>query len=93
MCLYMASDTSVFILGVRTVRDLSTRTGPTLVRPCLGVSVLLAVLALGACQPTVKLEAPQEPITINLNIKLDADIRIKLEEQAGDDIQANPEIF
>ena len=93
MCLYVASDTSVFILGVRTVKDLLTRTGPTLVRPYLGVSVLLAVLAIGACQPTVKLEAPQEPITINLNIKLDADVRIRLEEQAEDDIQANPDIF
>ena len=58
---------------------------------CFG-AVLLAA-AIGACQPTVKVEAPQEPITINLNIKLDADVRVKLEEQAKDDIQANPDIF
>ena len=79
--------------GVRTVSEISTGTGPALRRPYLGMSLLLAVLTIGACQPTVKLEAPREPITINLNIKLDADVRIKLEKQAEDDIQANPEIF
>ncbi len=46
-----------------------------------------------ACAPTVKVETPHEPITINLNIKLDADIRVKLEEEAKKDIAANPGIF
>ncbi len=53
----------------------------------------LAGLLLAACTPTVKVEAPQEPITINLNIKLDADIRLKIEQQAEEDIDANPDIF
>ena len=44
-----------------------------------------------ACTPTVKVEAPKEPITINLNIQ--ADVRVKLEEQAREDIQANPDVF
>ena len=56
-------------------------------------ATVLAGLFLAACQPTVKVEAPQEPITINLNIKLDADIRLKIEEQAEKDIEANPDIF
>lgn len=46
-----------------------------------------------ACAPTVRMEAPQEPITINLNIKLDADIRVKLAEEARKDIVANPGVF
>jgi hypothetical protein len=46
-----------------------------------------------ACTPTVRVEAPREPITINLNIKLDADVRVKLEEQAESDVSKNPEIF
>ena len=48
---------------------------------------------LAACQPTIKVEAPQEAITINLNIKLDAEVRIKLEKRAKQDIGANPDIF
>jgi len=38
-------------------------------------------------------QALTEPITINLNIKLDADIRVKLEQQAELDIKNSPEIF
>ena len=64
--------------------------------PHVALRLSAVVLAGGlviACQPTVKVEAPQEPITINLNIKLDAEIRLKIEEQAEEDIQANPDIF
>ena len=56
--------------------------------PLCGLAVVLA-----ACQPTVKVEAPSEPITINLNIKLDADVRVRLEEKAAQDIENNPDIF
>lgn len=57
----------------------------------LSVSLMVALLA--ACSPTVKLETPREPITINLNIKLDADVRVKLEQQAEKDVAKNPDIF
>jgi hypothetical protein len=46
---------------------------------------------LAACLPTVRVEAPKEPITINLNIQ--ADIRVKIEEQAKQDIRKNDNIF
>jgi hypothetical protein len=62
-------------------------------RPIRWAWILLPGLLLAACQPTVKVEAPKEPITINLNIKLDADVRVKLEEKAKEDIQANPNVF
>jgi hypothetical protein len=55
--------------------------------------ILLTAGALIACQPRVQVEAPKEPITINLNIKLDADVRVRLEERAKEDIQRNPGIF
>lgn len=57
------------------------------------VLIAFASAALIACEPTVKVEAPKEPITINLNIKIDAEIRVKLEETAKEDIEANPGIF
>ena len=59
-----------------------------------GVAGMLVVAGLAtACAPKVALEAPKEPITINLNIKLDAEVRVKLEEKAKQDIARNPEIF
>ncbi len=57
---------------------------------------LLAVVVLflsSGCSPVVRVEAPREPITINLNIKLDADVRVKLEDQAKKDVAKNPDIF
>jgi hypothetical protein len=48
-----------------------------------------ALLAMG-CTPTVKVEAPRDPITINLNIKLDADVRLRVEEQAKEDVKTKP---
>ena len=43
-----------------------------------------------ACTPTVKVEAPKDPITINLNIKLDADVRLRVEEEAKKDVSTKP---
>ena len=51
------------------------------------------VLLISGCSPTVKVEAPTEPITINLNVKVDAEVRVKLEKQAEEDIKKNPGIF
>jgi len=50
-----------------------------------GLLVLGPVLA-AACTPTVAVEAPKEPITINLNIKLDANVRLQVEEKAKEDV-------
>ena len=53
--------------------------------------MLLLAGTLLACEPTVRVEAPREPITINLNIQ--ADIRLRIEEQAKKDIEADENIF
>jgi hypothetical protein len=45
-----------------------------------------AIGLLAACTPTVEVAAPKEPITINLNIKLDADVRLRVEEDAKKDV-------
>ena len=54
---------------------------------------ILVVSGILGCTPRVAIEAPEKPITINLNIKLDADVRVKLEETAKQDISANPNVF
>lgn len=58
-------------------------------RRALAVPTLMAVIAMG-CTPTVQVALPQEPITINLNIKLDADVRLRVEEQAKRDVVSKP---
>ncbi len=65
-----------------------------LINPISGVvATLFLAGALAGCAPTVRIEAPKEPITINLNIKLDADIRVRVEDKAKEDIAANPDVF
>lgn len=56
----------------------------------LGLIAGVILLAVAGCSPTVKVEAPSEPITINLNVKLDADVRLRLIEEAEDDVDSNP---
>lgn len=58
-----------------------------------GILGLTLALGLAACQPTVKVEAPDKPIVINMNIKIEQEVRVKIEEQAKDDIARNPGIF
>ncbi len=50
-------------------------------------------LATSACTPTVKLEAPDKPITINLNVKIEQEVRILLEPEVEDLIAENPDLF
>ena len=40
----------------------------------------LAGLWLYGCSPTVKVETPDKPITINLNVKIEHEIRVKIEK-------------
>lgn len=51
---------------------------------------VVAVVFVSGCTPTVRVEAPREPITINLNVKLDAEVRLKIEEKAEEDVENNP---
>lgn len=57
----------------------------------LGVTVMGLVLA--ACQPTVKVEAPDKPIQINLNVKIQQEVRIKIERDVEDLLATNEELF
>lgn len=38
------------------------------------------VTMLGACTPRVEVATPDKPITINLNVKIDHEIRLKVDK-------------
>lgn len=55
---------------------------------------LVSLTALSAaCSPTVKLVAPDEPIRIDLNVKIDQEVRVVLEREVEELIAANPDLF
>jgi hypothetical protein len=39
------------------------------------------IILVSACTPRVELAMPSEPITINLNVKVDHQIRVKVDKQ------------
>ena len=53
---------------------------------------LLAVFLLG-CSPTVKVEPPDEPITINLNVKIEHEIRVKVDKELEDVFSEDSGLF
>ena len=55
--------------------------------------VFLSGALLAACQPTVKVEAPDKPIVINLNVKIEQEVRIKIEKDAEELLQQRSDIF
>ncbi len=54
---------------------------------------LAALTVVGACQPTVKIEPPDKPIVINLNIKIEHEIRIKVEKSVEDLLRSDTGLF
>lgn len=54
---------------------------------------ITSMLLLGACSPTVTLEAPDKPIRIDLNIKIDHEVRVKLEKNVDNLVKSRPELF
>ena len=56
------------------------------------LAIIALVLAAG-CTPTVKLEAPKEPIVINMNIKIEHEIRVKVDKDLDELISDQQDIF
>ncbi|QJE72634.1 YnbE family lipoprotein [Aerophototrophica crusticola] len=61
------------------------------VRPTLLLLPALGLLA--ACSPTVKVQAPDKPIEINLNIRVEQEVRVKIDRELDQVFQNNPELF
>ena len=59
--------------------------GPVL---AAGFSILLA-----ACEPTVRVEAPERPIEINLNVRIEQEVLIRIDRQLENVFTENDEIF
>ncbi|MGJ3254926.1 MAG: YnbE family lipoprotein [Alcanivorax sp.] len=59
----------------------------------LAPGLLLVAVTLPACTPTVALKAPEEPITINLNVKIDHEIRLKVEKDIDQLFSEDSDLF
>jgi len=57
------------------------------------VLILAASALTAACTPTVKLEAPDKPIEINMNVKIQQEVRVRVEKDLDKEITSNPALF
>jgi hypothetical protein len=51
------------------------------------------LLLTAACTPTVQVNAPKEPITINLNVKIEHEIRVKVDKELDNLFAEDSELF
>ena len=54
------------------------------------MAAVFAGLALSGC---IQVKAPDKPIEINLNVKVQQEVVVRLQRDAQDLIQNNPELF
>lgn len=53
----------------------------------------LWIASLAACAPRVQIEAPKEPITINLNVKIEHEIKVKVDQDLENLFDEDDDIF
>jgi hypothetical protein len=55
--------------------------------------ILFCAFYLSGCSPSVKLEAPEKPIEITMNVKIEHEIRLKVEKDVDELINSNQDLF
>ena len=61
-------------------------------RPKIPVLLLALALPAAACTPTVQVEAP-EKLVIDMNLKIDHEVRVKVERDLEETMRSDEEIF
>ena len=56
-------------------------------------SLVVLALLLGACSPTVRIEAPDKPIEINMTVNIKHEILVKVEKDVQQLFDSNKGLF
>lgn len=59
----------------------------------LAILGLLATTLLAGCTPRIEVAAPKEPITINMNVKIEHEIHIKVDKDVEDLLKSRSDLF
>ena len=57
------------------------------------ILALASLFAVAACQPRIEVVPPKEPITINLNVRIEHEIRVKVDRDLDQLFEEDPSIF
>ena len=58
-----------------------------------GVLTVAVVALLSGCTPRIEVAAPKEPITINMNVKIEHEIHIKADKDVEDLLKSRSDLF
>jgi type IV pilus biogenesis protein CpaD/CtpE len=58
-----------------------------------GVLTVAAVTLLSGCTPRIEVAAPKEPITINMNVKIEHEIHIKVDKDVESLLKSRSDLF
>ncbi|MGS2873241.1 YnbE family lipoprotein [Enterobacter huaxiensis] len=58
-----------------------------------GVLIVAAVALLTGCTPRIEVAAPKEPITINMNVKIEHEIHIKVDKDVETLLKSRSDLF
>jgi hypothetical protein len=73
------------------LNKIEIRTYQSLEHTMKKITLLALILITSAC--TVKVAAPDKPITINLNVKIEHEVRIKVEKELEDLFSEDSDLF
>lgn len=57
-----------------------------------GVAALVTLMLTG-CTPRIEVAAPKEPITINMNVKIEHEIHIKVDKDVESLLKSRSDLF
>jgi hypothetical protein len=61
-----------------------------IIMPLIGAAIMLGI---NGCTPSGKVEAPNEPIQINMNVKIQQEVRIMVERDLEGIFASSPGLF
>jgi hypothetical protein len=73
-----------------TVQPLQTM---SFTAPLFAPVAVASALLFGGCTPRVELHAPAEPITINMNVKIDHEVRVRVDKELESVINKDSTLF
>lgn len=59
----------------------------------IAATALLIALPLVGCTPRVEVAVPDKPITVNLNVKIDHEIRVKVDKELEQVFAEDSDLF
>lgn len=56
-------------------------------------TIVLLIIVGAACTPVIKMQAPDKPLEVNMNVKIEHTIRVQVDKQLDNVMKENQDIF